>query len=681
MQLRKLPGRVGIAICIVTLGTAAETPNTGMADPAALIAAFDKYVAGLAATGGSRYLTLPLTTLRGITTPGFNAGGSVKIDLNTNLVTSNVTGLTGAFDLWLIRNRPGTGASTLPDSQDSMLRVGSYTAQAGMLTLSATANMAALQGALPDRAFVTPSGATPLSGYALTGSATIFDRLLHRQAGFDPTAASTRALNFARLVAQGRQTFVKEKFDGNGRACGTCHVESNNFTIDPAFIATLPKTDPLFVAENNSSLASDFEKPDLMRNFGLILENVDGFDNLHTKFTMRSVQTVLALANSTVRPDPTFQVDFTFNGRNPDPPERLGWGNDGAPLRDFAIVAIGQHATKTLNRKRGVDFRPPTDEELDALAAYQLALGRQEDFNLTSLSLKSAQATTGKTLFLDTGNIGEPGHKNCNACHFNAGGTTGISLNSATPNFSPKLDGNARGFNMASPTNTNETDVAKTLNLPRDGGFGVLPTPLGGFGNFADIPAGLVPIEEFNSPSLVEAADTAPFFHNNTVADLESAVAFYGTPAFSQAPFSIGGPNGIIFVKINPDKNDPEVQSIAAFLRVLNTLKNIRSAISLVSRAKGMSADDDARDLAALASAETNDAITVLQSGALAKSGEPSIVLARANLFAAKVTVDLAGKLPLRILIDLALDQTATSLRLARAALADNGTLPASYRN
>ena len=38
--------------------------------------------------------------------------------------------------------------------------------------------------------------------------------------------------------------------------------------------------------------------------------------------------------------------------------------------------------------------------------------------------------------------------------------------------------------------------------------------------------------EEFNSPPVVESADTGPFFHNHTVADLESAVAFYGTPAF-----------------------------------------------------------------------------------------------------------------------------------------------------
>ena len=45
---------------------------------------------------------------------------------------------------------------------------------------------------------------------------------------------------------------MKETFDGNGRTCGTCHPATNNFTLDPAFIAKLPKSDPLFVAETKS---------------------------------------------------------------------------------------------------------------------------------------------------------------------------------------------------------------------------------------------------------------------------------------------------------------------------------------------------------------------------------------------------------------------------------------------
>lgn len=63
---------------------------------------------------------------------------------------------------------------------------------------------------------------------------------------------------------------------------------------------------------------------------------------------------------------------------------RTGWSGDGAPesgsLRSFAVGAVIQHFTNTLNRVPGVDFRLPTDEELDALEAFQFSLGRQSDF-------------------------------------------------------------------------------------------------------------------------------------------------------------------------------------------------------------------------------------------------------------------------------------------------------------
>jgi hypothetical protein len=307
-----------------------------------------------------------------------------------------------------------------------------------------------------------------------------------------------------------RRLFVKEQFNGNGRACGTCHREDHNFTIDPDFISTLPRTDPLFVAETNPALAINFEKPDLMRKLGVFVENVDGFDDLANKFTLRSAQNVQALANSTVRPDPSLGLDFSSNGLNADPPERLGWGNDGAPLREFASVAIVQHATKTLNRKPGVDFRVPTDEELDALAAYQLSLGRQEDFSLPTLVLKSKIATNGQTLYLDTGNLGELGHKNCNACHFNGGGTAAFTFNPTKPGY-PRLDGTPSGSNMGTPTNVDETPLALALGLPRDGGFGVLPMPAGGFGNFRVVGSTRIPFEEFNTPPLSSPRTRRPF--------------------------------------------------------------------------------------------------------------------------------------------------------------------------
>jgi cytochrome c peroxidase len=583
-------------------------------------------------------------------------------------------------------NQPGTGHSTLPDPQDLQVKVGVYTAQSppGTYRLSVTLGASAFSGFFPDRAFVVRNNQIPLAGFLLTGSSTMFDRLLRRQVrfiddagaalGFDPMALATRAVDFTRLVAQGRQLFLKETFAGNGRACATCHVESNNFTIDPEFIATLPANDPLFVAEFNSALAT-LERPDLLRSLGLILVNADGFDP-QRRFTLRSTQNVQALGNSTAPQDPSFGIDFSTNGRNPNPPERLGWGNDAPPLRDFAIGAIVQHFPKAMDRRAGVDFRVPTDEELDALVAYQLPLGRQEDFNLSSLELTSTLAEVGKALYLDTGNVFEPGHKNCNGCHFSAGGTAGMSFNPNTPGF-PKLDGSPRGFNIAAATNVNETPLA--LGLPRDGGFGQIPTVFGSFGNTEDLPPpfGHFELEEFNSPPLVESADSGPFFHNHTVKDLESAVAFYGTQAFQT---SIG--NGGVPVSISADPNDPEVQAISAFLRVLNALENIRSSINVVQRGQQMSSSKDAVELAGLALAETVDAIQVLSDGALSKSVEPAVLSSRAHLMAARSLLNAAwGSQASSAALGNMLASATRSLRAARSALANPDTLPPSFRN
>ncbi|HEY3168626.1 MAG TPA: hypothetical protein VGK57_15445, partial [Candidatus Binatia bacterium] len=174
----------------------------------------------------------------------------------------------------------------------------------------------------------------------------------------------------ADLIAQGEVIFFNEKFEGNGRTCGTCHPAENKLTIDPAFIAQLPPDDPLFVAEINFDLA-ELENPRLLREFGLIRENLDGFDQ---PGVMRGVPHTRALSTSIL----------SFSG------PRTGWSGDGSPdnmLRSFTTGAVFQHFTKTLNRVPGVDFRLPTDDELDAVEAFMLSTGRQSDLSLP-LSLK-----------------------------------------------------------------------------------------------------------------------------------------------------------------------------------------------------------------------------------------------------------------------------------------------------
>ncbi|MBL8176105.1 MAG: hypothetical protein JNK48_15610 [Bryobacterales bacterium] len=644
-------------------------PNTGMADPAGLLRLYNQY---RAARPSGTTVQIGLTGLGNLSQTAPAAFGMLRADLASGAVRSQLRGMPeGAYELWLADNRASAGATALADSSDTILRAGAYRATPDGLLLDASLTREQLSGFELDRAYVTPAGQHPSMGFVLTGAANFYERLAR---GYvrnpENTAIAVETENDVwALVAAGRNIFLRERFNGNGRTCSSCHVESNNFTVDPAFLATLPASDPVFIHERNSDL-KELENPDLLRKLGVFVANADGFDDPRNKFTLRPAPSLQGLALQSTPPEPVLVADFTAIGAAADTPERLGWSNDALPLRDFAIGAIVQHMPKSLNRRAGTDFRLPTDEELDAMAAFQLSLGRSEEFDLTRLKLFNPQAIAGQKLYLDTGNIGEPGHKNCNACHFNGGGTGAFAFNPDAPGFTPKLDGLPRGFNVSTGTNVNALPIALQLKLPRDGGFGAIPLPGGGFGNFGFIPdVGSFPVEEFTSNSIIEAADTAPYFHNHTVATLEESIAFYGSPAY-QAVESIGDKiAGPVPVKISDDPSDPEVQAIATFLRVLNALENIRSAVSATERARRVVRAEDAREIALLAREEAKDAFEVLSSGSLSRAADFTITLARARLVAAATALQENN-----------LERALTSLRGAREVLADTATLPAGYR-
>ena len=368
----------------------------------------------------------------------------------------------------------------------------------------------------------------------------------------------------ADLIAQGENIFFNEKFEGNGRTCGTCHPAEKNFTIDPAFIAKLPANDPLFVAEFNPALAG-LENSRLMREFGLILENVDGFDK---PGVMRGVPHTLGLPKSIL----------SFSG------PRTGWSGDGSAdgsLRAFTTGAVFQHFTKTLNRIPGIDFRLPTEEELDAVEAFMLSLGRQNDLSLP-LSLKGAVPSTGQQIFLDN-SVGK-----CNLCHVNAGANVNLGAgNLGNANFDTAVE------DFPNP--------ARLIGEPMspDRGLGRSPHASGGFGD-----------RSFNVPSLVEAADTGPFFHNNAVQTIEEAVNFYTSAEFnnSQAAIEIGG--GI-------DLDSDQVVAIAAFLRVINALEKTRIAIELQEKAFLSRNRNQVSRFLSLVQAEIDGAISVLEGGDL----------------------------------------------------------------
>jgi cytochrome c peroxidase len=619
------------------------------------------------------------------------ARGQAFLDLVGGTISVEVSGFPEeqALDVWLIDNRPGPGHSVKPEPGDAMVRLGHLKHAGGRAALEARLGPEAISGFEIDLVVVARAGEDPGKASLLFGSPSLFQRLYHSELreqfarrgevgasrSSDPADQSLLSSPFrvlipspvyaqhtkgkpdlGSLVAKGEDLFFNEEFDGNGRTCGTCHPAENNLTIDPVFISTLPPTDPLFVAENNPALNFElnggkrFEIPELMRKLGLILENVDGFENLEEKFTMRGVPHLLGI--STSLDPPTIPFDNSLTGGIDPPAQRTGWSGDGAPgsgsLRDFATGAVVQHFPLTLNRVPGVDFRLPTDAELDAMEAFQLSLGRQQELNLNDMTFTDLKVTLGVVLFnrLDTSG-GALGAGKCSLCHENLGANINSTFFTNLLGTPFPVTGNANFGTAVNDLPNLLADLIDASNNPRDGeegfGFGTV-TPPGGA-----LPPGLCE-EDFNTPSLVEAADTGPFFHNNAVETIEAAVAFYNDDAFNQ---SAGGTllaaidSGGIGIKLA----STEVTAIAALLRTVNALDNIEFSNALLERAKYAWGHTASRRLQ-VAKANTEDAIDVLKGGAL----HPGAVK---HLEQARGLIKSAGKRPFirRFLIKKAIAQ------------------------
>jgi hypothetical protein len=572
-------------------------------------AAYRQWVAAHDASGGDHNVALALRWSKGLSVDFSRATGEARLDLIRGSVAVEVRGLDEATEwtVWLVDNVPGPGRSVVPESGDKILLAGTLRGESGVARLQTQLDPRALADFEVDLVVVARPGDDLAERGVLFGAPALFQRLYTRArlgrpaipgeaeplAGWiRPRAhATVPVASLDRLVVRGAELFFNETFRGNGRTCGTCHPAENNFTIDPKFIATLPPNDPLFVAEFTPALAEHFEKPELMRKVGLILENVDGFDDLPSKFVMRGVPHIFAM-NTSLRP-------ATNDGTTQPPNERTGWSGDGAPgsgtLREFAIGAVTQHFTRTLRRRPGIDFRLPTDEELDALEAFQRFVGRDRDPDLATLRLKDAVARRGLEIFRtnDT-QRGTVAAGKCGLCHANAGATTSVTPGGTNDNFATGVEQlvDAPG------------DLVDPANTPPDGGFGTQPGA-SGFGNGT-----------FNTPPLVEAPDTSPFFHNNAVNTIEEAVGFFNSAAFNSSPsgqFLARNDTGGIGIQLEAT----QVQAVAAFLRVLNALENIRAAGEIQTFVLDVRGHDVARSLLKLAIKDQHDAIQVLEGAAL----------------------------------------------------------------
>jgi len=544
-----------------------------------LALAYQDWETAYLARGGDRNVVVGFGWSRDFSSEWSPATGKIRLDLIGGKVAAEVKGLGDLeADLWLVDNDPDK--SVLPQAGERMIRVGRLQKDGELARVSRQLGPALFHDFEVDLVVVTRAGRTPVHGMVLLGTRPYFETIFtqarliaerQREAArpgwrnflrpatlasfFRPRSAdadSTQILIAHGLVSQsvgdGADLFFRGLFSGNGRTCGTCHRAANNLVIDAEFIATLPSTDKIFVASlpPEQGGVPGLERPELLRQFGLILENVDGFENPTVKFTMRGVPHTESLLTSIKKPADTRQ------GAD----ERTGWSGDGAPapgtLKLFSVGAVRQHFTKSLLRRENIDFVLPTDSQQTKMLAYMLATGRLSELNLPQVSLTNSGANAGRVLFLDNAVA------KCNRCHGNAGANVG----------------NLTNINADTGVETVVHPARAVENFPFDGGFGATPAaPCKGDPNqtcFGDA--------SFNTPPLIEAADTEPFFHNNVVTDVEGSVAFYDSAAFnnSDAALNVVGP-----IDLTPQ----QINDIAAFLRVINAAFNADIAIQRNSAA------------------------------------------------------------------------------------------------
>jgi mono/diheme cytochrome c family protein len=598
---------------------------------AKLKAAYGEWVAQHNAQGGDKYVAISLGYWKALSASYTTANGVAKLNLIDGTVSVTVSGLpTGDWDVWLVDNRPGPGRSIKPEPSDAMIRAGRLMRNGDVAKLDAELGAAAFNEFHVDLVVVAPAGADPGSGGLLFGAPSLFQslytalrspkllmasdfaaqpgiRMERRWASVlgTPTAEADDIGIFVNedvvnldLVRRGADLFLNEKFNGNGRTCASCHRKERNFTIDVNFIAELPNDDALFVAEFTPALAFSpfgpkFEVPVLMRKHALITENVDGMTDLVNRFALRGVPHTLGLRQSL--------TDANIVAGQPQ--QRTGWSGDGAPgngtLKDFATGAVTQHFTKRLNRVPGVDFRLPTENELLAMEAFQLTLGRQAELNITTMSFKNAVVARGRDLFILGAGDGGGG---CQSCHANGGANDGNGNNRNRDTGVEDQPDRPAELTLRA-LNIDLTPGIPQNIMPRDGGFG--QTPIEGLPDgprFGD--------RRFNTVSLVEAADTGPFFHDNSIETIEGAVAFYNSRSFNNA----GDGRGIAI-------EATQVEAIAAFLRVLNALDNIRESSENATAAK-RAGDRAGVQLLNQSIFDAEDAINVL----FARSLHPSAV-------------------------------------------------------
>jgi cytochrome c peroxidase len=455
---------------------------------------------------GDENYVINLSFFKGFSESFTKASGKTVVNFKTGQVSVKIKGLPiledePTYEVLFVDNRPGPGNSVALDlgpGGDDVISLGSLNLQETYGTLERFLDTERLGRFELDMVVVRRLKLDGSTEFVIGGLAELFYKLNHRISGEVLQSVLTN------MIEEGGRLFFDETFEGNGRTCSTCHRTNDNLGLSPGLIATLPSNDLLFVAESVAAL-SELENPTLMRGGrALILENIDGFQNPHVFRATPALNNLLSTAPYGLSAEfPTIQVFTT-----------------GAVMQHFTKNTGGD--PENITRVAGMDFRLPTQAELDAMEAFQLAvfLPNNKDFNLDNIVSEGSVQQQGRELFF--------GSALCSRCH---GGTV---LSDA--------DGALGGGNLSFNTGV--------VNLPINGSSGDnLPSEDNGN-------------REFSTPQLFGVANTAPFFHDHSVTTLADAVAFYDGIQFNTSPAAAQ----VGIIQITPT----QIAQIVAFLQALD---------------------------------------------------------------------------------------------------------------
>ena len=343
------------------------------------------------------------------------------------------------------------------------------------------------------------------------------------------SAGAIGEIRAASLAEQGRILFEEETFAGNGRTCATCHREVDGFGLAPRTIAEVfhdDPLDPLFVAENVPGLA-ELENTCLLRGGnerGLSLVHVRGFDR-----------------------GPSFRS--TPHLLNVELTAPYGWSHSAETLSEFSLTAILQHFPRTLARNSDpaagpIDLRVPTNFELDAMDSFMESIRFPRDGNLdldrmidlaVRMGLDPEAIQRGRDLF-----NGDVGQAHCSACH------SGPALSQADGTLQTGTGNEVFDIGVAFRME-NEDDGCAGGPGDRDISF---PSEF----------------RRFATPPLLGVAQTAPYFHDNSAADLRAAVDHYALDFFlSTEAGNIMEQNGL-----RTDLSEEEIDDIVIFLEAIS---------------------------------------------------------------------------------------------------------------